>query len=86
MAKSKKKAGPTPVEFVGAQMANLLYAIEHDAKVPVEYRDKAHALRERWDSLNTFRLNNPITAALLEAALFPESYIPDPFRESVGKS
>lgn len=72
MAKSKKKTGPTPTEFVAAQMSNLLYAVEHDASVPIEYRNQAHDLREKWDSVTEYRLNNPITAALLEAEFFPK--------------
>jgi hypothetical protein len=70
MTKSKD---PTPIEFVAAQMSNLLYAMEYDANVPQAYRDKAHDLREKLDSIAEYRLNNPITMAVLDAEFFPKA-------------
>jgi len=63
----------TREQFLGAQMANLLWSIGHGGTVMNDTRHGARELCEKWDSIATFRLDNPIVAAELEAQLFPRS-------------
>jgi len=72
MAKRKKGIPITAMEFVGAQMANFLYAIADEPSTPQEYRVRAKKLQTRWDSVSRLVLNNPIVMAELEEKLFPE--------------
>jgi hypothetical protein len=60
------------MEFVGAQMANFLYAIADEPSTPQQYRIRAKRLQTKWDSVSRLVLNNPIAAAELEEKFFPE--------------
>jgi hypothetical protein len=62
---------PKPAEFLGTQMANMLALLATGNKIPPEYRKEATKLYERWDRTVAFHINNPIVAAELERALFP---------------
>lgn len=62
---------PKPVEFLGTQMANMLALLSTGNKIPSEYRAEATKLYERWDRTVAFRINNPITASVMEKDLFP---------------
>ena len=68
--KTKRMKLPTKQDFVGAQMANFMYALCQDGNVPVAFRTKAKELQTKWDSIARFQLNNPIVAAELEKKLF----------------
>jgi len=68
----KKPKKITREQFVGAQMANMLYAIAHNQRIDQRTREDAEKLYWRWDSFATFQLHNPIVAAELEARLFPK--------------
>ncbi len=63
----------TPMEFVGAQMANFLYAVANYSTptTPAE-REQAKKLYERWDRISRFTLNNPIVNMELEEKFFPK--------------
>ncbi len=63
---------PTKAEFVGAMMSNLLWEIAQSKYAPPEIKEQATLFQQRWDSVSTFRLNNPITLANLEKEFFPE--------------
>jgi hypothetical protein len=65
-----KKNLPTKQDFVGALMANFLYAVAQEPTVPAYFRAGAKKLQVKWDSLGTFQLQNPIVVAKLEKALF----------------
>ncbi len=62
---------PDPKDFTGTQMANFLDQMTKDTRLPLHYRNRAELLKERWDSICSFRLNNPIVNANLEKELFP---------------
>ena len=53
-------------------MANILYAVARMPDISFDMRQEAAELHEKWDSIATFRLNNPLVAAELEALLFPK--------------
>ena len=62
----KKKAKHLPSskrEFVGCEMANLLYCVKTADGVPKHIRERAALLQERWDTVSDFRLDNPIAEA-----------------------
>jgi len=75
MAKAKaKKAAETrrPVtraDFIGAKMANFLFAMAHTNALDEHTRNEARLLCEQWDSIAVIRINNPIVKAELEKAL-----------------
>ena len=62
----------THQDFMGSQMANFMFNLAQDKRVPEEFRIRADQLRKRWDKIAWFRLDNPIQAAELEARLFPK--------------
>ena len=68
----KPKLKVTREQFVGAQMANVLWSIGHGGTVLVDTRETARKLAERWDSVSNFRINNPLVALSLEKQLFPK--------------
>ena len=62
--KPPKRFKPLPSarrEFVGCEMANLLYLVKTTEGVPKHIRERAALLQERWDTVSDFRLDNPIT-------------------------
>lgn len=69
---SKKRIPVTVLRqsFAGAQMSNFLYALAQRTELPGHVRAEAEKLQKRWDSVSAFRINNPITAAKMEAKLF----------------
>jgi hypothetical protein len=69
--KRNAKPNVSPAEFAGTQMANFLELLSKQSYIPEWYRRDAKKLYERWDSICSFRLNNPIVASELEKELFP---------------
>lgn len=69
MAKVKKVKLPTRAQYVGAKMANFLYNLKSNQALSKEDRERAALLQNQWDTLATFRLDNPIVGAELEKAL-----------------
>lgn len=70
-AKREKKETRRPVtraDFIGAKMANFLFAMNQNTALDQHTRDEAKILYEQWDSVCLFRLNNPIIKAELEKA------------------
>jgi hypothetical protein len=71
--KSKSKQPPLAQMrqvFAGTQMSNFLFALTQNYSVPQGVREQAGALQKKWDSVSAYRINNPITAAEMEAKLF----------------
>jgi hypothetical protein len=72
MPARRKKETRRPVtraDFVGAKMANFLFAMAHNSSLDEHTRDLARTLFEQWDSVCLFRVNNPIVSAELEKAM-----------------
>lgn len=69
MAKKPTRRPVTRADFVGAKMANFLYAMAQDKRLDEHTRQEAKTLYEQWDSVCLFRLNNPIIKAELESAM-----------------
>jgi len=68
----RQRRGVTRADFVGTKMANLLFEVAQNEFIDRNIRDLANKLREQWDSICSFRLNNPIVLIELEAKLFPK--------------
>jgi hypothetical protein len=58
----------TRADFVGAKMANFLYALAQDSRLDEHTRNEAKLLCEQWDSVSPVRINNPIVKVELEKA------------------
>jgi hypothetical protein len=68
--KEKETRRPvTRADFVGAKMANFLFAMAHNATLDEHTRKEARLLCEQWDNICVFRINNPIIKIELEKAL-----------------
>lgn len=63
----KRRRSITAREFVGTKMANFLHSLKQSQFLPHEMKAEAEKLQEQWDSVCSFRLNNPIVIAELEA-------------------
>jgi len=69
--KRAKRSQVSRLDFIGTQMANFLHGLKYENGLPEFKRKQAIILQERWDSVCSFRLNNPIVASDLEKELFP---------------
>lgn len=71
MARAKRDPdrGVTRADFVGAKMANFLFALSQNPALDEDSRAEAKKLCEQWDSVCPVRLNNPIIVAELDKAM-----------------
>jgi hypothetical protein len=68
MATAKRRP-VTRADFIGAKMANFLYAMAQNPALDAHTREEAKTLCDQWDSVCLFRINNPIIKAELEKAM-----------------
>jgi hypothetical protein len=66
----KSKLNVTREQYLGARMANVLFAIANHQHVDPKTADKLYKM---WDSITDFRINNPFVSIELEKQLFPEN-------------
>jgi hypothetical protein len=72
MPARRKKETRRPVtrtDFVGAKMANFLFAMAHNSALDEHTRDIARKLYQQWDSICLFRVDNPIVMIELEKSM-----------------
>lgn len=67
LSPAQKKAAL--MSLYGGLMANFLYTIKTDKRVPDDVRARAEDLQVKWETVSPYKPLNPITIIELEKAL-----------------